>query len=829
MSRMVSQDIYQLWDKQTSPVLHPHHGTRIPIMLKRHIHGRISYHINGGLLYTDTSQFGSYVNSTKIDNGQNVSLFEGSEIKLGHHPEVWKIERMKVSVSNLSREDKRETVSAIRSLNIPYSGDWDKTCTTLIMSKILSTVKVIKAVSHCRIILKPEFIKDLSVAIREKAKISVQDKYLPEADESVKNAKFNPIPDRRTLFSPLQFVFTTEQDKKLSQDLVYDLGGSVVLLDSLYPNRRAIILSEDSIVMETKDRALSEYMRTTLVERGLVPTKHNDLILSLFYNDKTKLFKKIADSVSSQSVHIKVQDTQCFSQLTCSVQNSQTLGDNTCNLSNIEASVEPPRLDKTVFSLNKEEAKSTIKSSPKSNSYVAIVKQEMDTENDRINASNQKKLEISSASSVLKTKNDISFYEASALPPNLDKTIKTPLASPMYAKSEVTYVEPSVVPPRLDATIKSPVIYNETATTPTNSSEKITSPEVTNNNPFETPSTSHTRTGGLFSIPNRTSAGSDISLFDSSRSVSLFGSTTPSRVNSPTSFITGPKNVAASNSKRSRVWDDEESDDDEDVNPFAVSKTKSSFLANSLLSNNKKPDNLPIENASKKTKIDHFGEDKGNFQNRGFTNVVKSSSDVEISENSPGIVCESPTHSSQPQQLSGFSARSDNDPSVGKHETSSAVSQSVKRELHDKSESATKKFKVNGSPNFSVTTCEGSMSIPGTSSNVWIKRPDKKQELETTVASLVITDISADLIRVTNESRPQASVSAVDNKDVVNFKRFKKKGIIVRSMDVTLTDGQFRGNSTSIFDASQQSVDEEEGEEPSIFADKFASSRRTVF
>lgn len=29
-------------------------------------HGRISYHINGGLLYTDTSQFGSYVNSTKV-------------------------------------------------------------------------------------------------------------------------------------------------------------------------------------------------------------------------------------------------------------------------------------------------------------------------------------------------------------------------------------------------------------------------------------------------------------------------------------------------------------------------------------------------------------------------------------------------------------------------------------------------------------------------------------------------------------------------------------------------------------------------------------------
>ena len=657
--------------------------------------------------------------------------------------------------------------------------------------------QVIKAVSHCRNILNPDFIEDLSVAIREKTKIPLQSKYLPPADESLKNAKFNPIPERKTLFNSLQFVFMTEQDKQQSRELVDDLDGTVALLDPLCPDRRSIILSEGSIVMDTKDATLRDYMRTTLVERGLVPTKHNDLILALLYNDKSKLFKKVADSVSSQSVHIKVQDTQCFSQMTCSVQNTQILQDKTCDVSTIEASVEPPRLDKTVFDTSKEVTSSTIKD--KIDSCSSTIKQEMNTEIGGPSDSDDKKPGIPITASVSKPKNEISFYEASAVPPNLDKTIKTPLASPLNPKSEVTFVEPSVVPPRLDATIKSPVTYKESTATSANSSGKDTS--------LDTQSTSHTITGskngGLFSTPSRTSTGSDISLFDSSRSASLFGGTTPSRVNSPKLAFMSSTKVAASNTKRSRVWDDEDSDDDEDVNPFAVSKTKSSFLGNSLSGNNKTHYNsksIPSENVSKKPKMNHFDEDSNNCPE--FTDDLKCAPNVEVSEDSSGRVCESPPHCSPPQQLSGTSEHTPNNPPV---EVPSSSSQSFKRELNDKSESATKKFKADGSPSFSVTTCEGSMiSIPDTSSNVWIKRPDTKQELEKTVASLVITDVSADLIKGTNESRAQTAVSNVDDKNVVNFKRFKKKGVIVRSMNVTLTDGQFRGNSTSIFDASQQ-------------------------
>ena len=652
--------------------------------------------------------------------------------------------------------------------------------------------QVIKAVSHCRYILNPEFIKDLCVAIREKTKIPLQSKYLPPADESLKNAKFNPIPERKTLFNSLQFVFMTEQDKQQSRELVDDLDGTVALLDPLCQDRRSIILSEDSIVMETKDVALSDYLRTTLVERGLVPTKHNDLILALLYNDKSKLFKKVTDSISSQSVHIKVQDTQCSSQMTCSVQNNQILENKTCDVSTIEASVEPPRLDKTVFDTSKEVPSSTIKD--KIDSCASTIKQEMNSEVCGPSDSDDKKPGIPITASVSKPKNEISFYEASAVPPNLDKTIKTPLASPLNPKSEVTFVEPSVVPPRLDATIKSPVTYRESTASTASSSGKDTS--------LDTQSTSHTITGskngGLFSTPSRTSTGSDISLFDSSRSASLFGGTTPSRVNSPKLAFMSSTKAAASNTKRSRVWDDEDSDDDEDINPFAVSKTKSSFLGNSLSGNNKtyyNSKNTPSENASKKTKMNHFGEDSGNCPE--LTDVVKCAPNVEISENSSDRVCESP-----PEQLSGTSEQTPNNPPV---EVPSSSSQSFKRELHDKSESATKKFKADGSPSFSVTTCEGSIiTIPDTSSNVWIKRPDTKQELEKTVASLVITDVSADLIKGTNESCAQTAVSNVDNKNVVNFKRFKKKGVIVRSMSVTLTDGQFRGNSTSIFDASQQ-------------------------
>jgi hypothetical protein len=37
----------------------------------------------------------------QIEGGQTKALKAGSEMKLGHHPTVWKLEQMKVAVSNL--------------------------------------------------------------------------------------------------------------------------------------------------------------------------------------------------------------------------------------------------------------------------------------------------------------------------------------------------------------------------------------------------------------------------------------------------------------------------------------------------------------------------------------------------------------------------------------------------------------------------------------------------------------------------------------------------------------------------------------------------------
>ncbi|XP_063677565.1 nibrin-like isoform X2 [Bolinopsis microptera] len=751
------------------------------------------------------------------------------EIKLGHHPTVWTLELMKVVVSNLQGTAKREVVGTVKRLQLAFSGEWDKTCTTLIMSKISTTVKVIKAVSHCRTILTPAFIKDLDTAIKDKIKIPMLNKYIPSvSDLTLRTAKFHPIAERKTLFDPLQFVFMSVDDKKESEQIVKDLGGTVALLDPLFKDRRKVILSEESIVMETKDAALSKLMRTTLLERGLVPTKHGDLILSLFYNDKTKLFKKFSETQSTQSGQIRIQDTQGFSQMSCTLQETQTL-----DVSSIEASAVPPRLDKTILT----PLRGLQSNSTKVESCASTMKPEMCSEPDE-GSKTTKSLKLPDLT-VQKPKQDISFYEASVFPPKLDRTIKTPLASPFSTKQEVTFIEPSAVPPRLDATIKSPL--NSIMSTGKSSNisaiepSHIVSPLERNSTQFKTSSspsplishaTSRT-TSDRFDLttPTRTSVGSDVSLFDNSRSKSFVEISTPSGTLASKPLPKNSSKVASSSRKRNLMDSDESDEDSEDENnPFAASKTKSSFFSNTNNRSKALNSSVPASNNfAKKPKLEPHDGSEDNSTCRRSDLEAKSSSNTENTDaDSTGRVCESPPSSSPTDNYS-----------IEMQETSSSASQPFKRELKEKTESVTKRLKTGESPVL-TTASSINVTIPDTSHSIWLKRPDTNTEMEKSCDSFrkIRIDVSSDLIKATsNTSAVDSShVNSRGDQSVVNYKMFKKKGVVMRSMNVTVADGQFRSNTTSIFEASQsqQSVGEEE-EEISIFSDRNAGSRRTVF
>lgn len=643
---------------------------------------------------------------------------------------------------------------------------------------------MIKAVSHCRQIVTPEFITDLNDAIVNQHKIPMQSKYNPViGDQALKTAKFCPIATRRTLFEPLQFVFMSEKDKIDSEQIVKDLGGTVALLDPLCPDRKKVILSENSIVMETKDLAVSQYIQSILLERSLVPTKHTDLVLSLFYNDKTKLFRTTSDTQQKQTNQIKIEDTQAFSHMTCTLQESQLISNDTSNLSTIEASAVPPRLDKTFVTPDKrnrgrssemEGSVSTIKLEPKCSEPV---KEEHNNEG--------------SKAKIPKTGPEISFYEESAVPPRLDKTIKTPaMASPLSSKP--TFIDPSAVPPRLDATIKSPLnasISMVKSASFIEPSYVIGTPQTSSGRTKHDSSTSADTNGRLqLGTPTRTSTGSDASLFSNSRNTSLFSTTAGNKAKSPSGNSSAYP--TSTGRKRGLLDGDNDSDEDEDFNPFSCAKAKSSFFTTSA--------NLykEVYNTPKKPKL--------STSNEAADDVTSTSTDKKTSQDkNPDMellhhkVRDSPSISSVKELL--VDAESITETSI----------QSTKRELHEKVESATKKFKTSDRPaSGSTSACSmeaSNLTIPGTSHSVWIKRPDVRKELEGAFERFVITDISADLMHENTSLYRNSKCEEISDGDKanVNFKRFRKKGVIVRSMSVTLSEGQFRSTSTSIFEASQ--------------------------
>ena len=667
---------------------------------------------------------------------------------------------------------------------------------------------MIRAVSHCRSIFTPAFISDLEKCIKTKNKLPALKQYRPpqNTDPSIINVNFTPLLTRKTLFEHLNFIFMSANDMTESEELIKALGGNVLLLDPLQQDRKTILLSTSSIVMEAKDAALNDYLKTTVAERDLSPTKHADLALALFYVDKTRVFKKSCQS-ASQSLHglIQVQDTQVqntqvqdtqanMSQLPPSLQNIQSKNPKFGDISVFEPSAVPPKLDKTIETPVK--VSGDVSACGKSEPSLLVndvATPNLDTptsgrkaktsffEPSAIPPRLDKTVKTPQQPSTECSKPNISFFEPSAVPPQLEKTVTTPSSSRSGSIPNTSFIEPSAVPLRLDKTMNS-----SATTTPATSLLKVETPLA----PTQIATTQLGATP-VVATP-RSSIGSN---------TSLFGSTTKSIATDQSLFTPGStkhlktkSSVKNGKSKRKMMSD---SDDSDGENPFAVSKSSKSFLFKDTLTSyscatnkdSKKPRLASQDNCD--TVIPHDVSLEENM-----TTVIKTETNIR-DENKPPLLVNVPA-SINSVQIPCPASEASNDA------VTESGSQSLKRELLEKQEPVNKKYKTD-SPALSTTSSSSNITvIPDMTQSVWMSRT--KSDVEKQFTSLVITDVSVDLLvqRKSSCEYNKATQPIQDSSTVViNFKRFKRKGIFNRSTNVTLGIGEFKKNSRSLLDASQ--------------------------
>ena len=702
---------------------------------------------------------------------------------------------------------------------------------------------MIGAVSQCRCVMTPAFISDLETCIKNMSKLRPLKQYKPPqvSDPSISNVNFTPLPGRKTLFENLNFVFMSASDVKLSEELIKSLGGNIFLIDPLQQDRKNILLSASSIVMETRDLALNDYLRTTLIERDLAPTKHADLVLALFYVDKCKVFKKSSQLSQSVDVGIRVQDTQAMSLLPSTYQQSQL--SNSKDILALRPTVVLPKHDKTVVSPLKltDEYKSCL---PTSEVEHKSKPKNVTREGDK------PKVEIESANNTPDSKrNPITlFFEPSAVPPRLDKTITTPLKpSPNNSKPNTSFFEPSAVPPRLDKTIKTPLIpspnnskpntsFFEPSAVPPRLDKTVETPQKPSldsskqNASFFDPSAippqllSMTKTlqPSPLAVPDkfqtpftpahnphtptplpaisqvvtpaartpRCSFGSNTSLFDStSKSIANQSITTPAK-----SIKTQNK---SGRNKRRMSTDSDNSDSDE--NPFAASKSAKSYYFKETLSSFSSALNDNLKKAKLESPVD---KSVSEYDVDNESTLPKIADDLQVVIKSEDEIepCTShlPVHVSESTNVEEPLGTASE---ISKESASDSPSPGLKRELLEKQESVSKKCKTDSTDLSTTSSCSNITAVPDMTQSMWMTRP--KPNVERQFTSLSITETSANLV-VRREAPPVRDV-VQETSNIVNYKRFKRKGVLARSCEVTLQLGQFRKSNTKLLGASQAS------------------------
>ncbi|XP_016123298.1 nibrin-like [Sinocyclocheilus grahami] len=184
----------------------------------------------------DSSKYGTFINSEKLETGSTKILQTGDKITFGVFQSKFSLEKECVVVcsSCVDNEGKSSLSQDLQSIGGRLVNSWTLDCTHLVMPTAKVTIKTICALLCCRPIVKPEFFSAFSKAVQQKLPLPNPEKFRPQTDEpslAKEDVDLSARPERKSLFKGKTFLFlNSKQMKRLSQAVSCG-GGVSQLLD----------------------------------------------------------------------------------------------------------------------------------------------------------------------------------------------------------------------------------------------------------------------------------------------------------------------------------------------------------------------------------------------------------------------------------------------------------------------------------------------------------------------------------------------------------------------------------------------------------------------
>lgn len=176
------------------------------------------------------AKYGTTVNNIKLNNKESTKLLVGDSVHFGIKTSVFILFELKINVMCTALNPTQKTTLAehITFLNGKLLENYRFECNILVSNKIITTMKVIYAVTHGLKIVKPAFIEKLVNCVKTNQPLPKYEEYRPPLDEKILNNNLDILSyneNRKVLFKDKVFVFSNSDKKKIFMEMIELVGG----------------------------------------------------------------------------------------------------------------------------------------------------------------------------------------------------------------------------------------------------------------------------------------------------------------------------------------------------------------------------------------------------------------------------------------------------------------------------------------------------------------------------------------------------------------------------------------------------------------------------
>uniref|UniRef100_A0A1B0C9Q0 Uncharacterized protein n=1 Tax=Lutzomyia longipalpis TaxID=7200 RepID=A0A1B0C9Q0_LUTLO len=232
------------------------------------------------LIVVDTgSRYGIFLNENiskivRLPIKEDVELKKGDAVKFGRFDSKWCVEKKEINAlsSCLQGEEAEKWQKNMQVLCGKVQKTWTNTCTHLVMSEVVVTMKALLALVSGVPIVLPDYFAALLESVKMGTVPPKETDFLPPIREdnlSMQNCSFHPDEERRRVFEGKRFIFLSQEVMNRYEAVIQMAGGISVSIETSTPSQRSYVQLNTIVISSDTAPGAREWENVQKIEKNL--------------------------------------------------------------------------------------------------------------------------------------------------------------------------------------------------------------------------------------------------------------------------------------------------------------------------------------------------------------------------------------------------------------------------------------------------------------------------------------------------------------------------------------------------------------------------------